>query len=250
MLQEGSLAPAAVPAVTVAAVAPPPRSFLGRLIDVFTAPTAAGEAIARDPRVLGATIICAVLATATVALLYLTDAGQKIALEQARVAMRQAGQSTEMLAKASEGMAFIAPFAVGGASIGTVVNLVFTAACLWVLFSAVMGANLGFRHHFSIAAHSGIIFGLGGLAVIATQLAKGTAHASLSLAALVPSLEPTSVIYMSLALFDFFTLWYVAALGLMIAGAGRLRPATTVGTLLAIYAVLGGASVAFRAALS
>ena len=85
------------------------------------------------------------------------------------------------------------------------------------------------------------------------MLAKGSAQATLSLAAFAPRLDLGSPLYMTLALFDFFMLWYLVALGLMAAGAagaGRVRPGTAVGTLLAIYFALGGAGIAIKAALS
>jgi hypothetical protein len=246
MLQEGSVVPAAAPE----APATPPQSSVTRLVDVLIAPTVAGAAIGRDPRGGLAAVVYVVLVVLSVAAVWFTDTGRKLSLEAMRDALRQSGQSTDAVAKLAENLAFIAPMAVGVAAVGTVVVTVLVAGALWVLFSAAMGANLGFRHHFSIAAHAGIISGLGSLVTIGTMFVRGTMHASLSLAAFAPGLKPTSVAYMSLALFDFFTLWYMAALGLLVAGAGRLKPAVTVGTVLAIYALLGGAGVALKAALS
>jgi hypothetical protein len=99
-------------------------------------------------------------------------------------------------------------------------------------------------------SHAHLIVILGGLISVPIMLSRESMRSPLSLAALVPGATMESSTYLLLSVFDFFALWWVVALGVMVARAGRLNAWKPVSALLGIYFVVVGGIAGIRIALS
>jgi len=128
-----------------------------------------------------------------------------------------------------------------------VMSLLF-AVIYWAVFNTVMGGTASFKQVLGIVTHSQVIGALGALAGAPIQYAKGvfTNTGPFNLGALVPMLEPDSVVVIALSSIGIFTVWSLIVNGI---GLGVLYKKKSFGislTLVLLYVLIAaGAGVAF-----
>ncbi len=220
-----------------------------RLTNTFVAPGALGESLAQHPRWGSAMVLVVLIALTTAVILYMTPAGKKLMLETMKQQMR--GQNLPGgEAQMEKSFVLVQGSSVIGTMLCTPVFIFIMGGVLWVVCSLMLGAQMGYASQLGVATHGYIIMSIGYLLSMSLSLTRGVLRSTLSLAAFVPHAPIDSPVYIALALFDFFALWSIVAMGVMVARGGRLSVWKPVVVLLGIYFVVAGGLAAFGSAMS
>jgi len=141
-------------------------------------------------------------------------------------------RDSEMASKLSdEQLANLDKFTPAGRVMGALYSAVFAALMIVLaaffiyLFFKVAGAEGNYVHYFSGVAHASILdMLLGGVLKATLILLKKTMMVHTGLTLFFPGLDFRSLSFIVLSQFDFFSLWYLAALALGIAVFARISP--------------------------
>ncbi len=119
----------------------PPLPLPKRVVMAFASPGALGEHLARRPQWAGALVLCVILATTMTSVLYFSPAGKAMMMAEFRKAAQQSGQPLDMF---EEMYPVMAGFGVVSAVVVTPVMMLIIAGVLWIVLTAIMGAETGF----------------------------------------------------------------------------------------------------------
>ncbi len=182
---------------------------------VFTAP---GPALARlrAQRAWPAALLLLVLATALFSFMTfpIQKADQAEMIRESRLAEQFTLDQLESMSRVTPGQRYFSMFWSG-----LVLTLVLVFGTFFVyLFYKVAGTEGLYSDYFTLFANASLIDVLAGGAVrTLLTLLKGSTQVSTSLALLAPGLEKSSMTYLVLSQFDFFSLWFMFALAVGIA---------------------------------
>jgi len=198
------------------------NEFLNDFIGVISSPAqTVGRAMEKKrwQAVLAAILLLTAIAT------FLTYPITKV--EQAKFI-----RDSEMADKLSEEqLANLDKFTPGQRLTGAIFSLVFAGMMLVVaaffvyLFFKVAGSEGNYAHYFSGVVHASILdMFLGGILKSSLVLMKKTMVVHTGLTMFFPGLDFRSLPFIILSQFDFFSIWYLAALALGIAFFAKLSP--------------------------
>ncbi|UCG62744.1 MAG: YIP1 family protein [Candidatus Zixiibacteriota bacterium] len=135
---------------------------------------------------------------------------------------------------------------IGAAVAGIMVAFLPTllaAALAMLLGNFLMAGSARFKQIWSVGLYGSIITILGMLIKMPLIFAKGTTFVSLSFAALIPGLEPTSATYILLEAFNFFSIWEIIVVGIGFAtiygftrNKGYVISVVSIGAILLLFA--------------
>jgi hypothetical protein len=183
------------------------------MLKVFTAPSAAYQALKQKPRVLWPMIIMTVMtAIAAMAMtkpsvlmqIDLMARARNIPpqlLEQIRMQMEQGGTSQ-----------MITGGLIGGVAV--IIFILIAAGVAMFVGSVLMGGKAGYKSVLAVALTSGLIIGIGGLIRLPLVFLKNSILVSIGLAALMPGKDFTSILYSILYQYDFFMIWSIIVAGI------------------------------------
>jgi hypothetical protein len=229
----------------------PDQGLFARVIGVITSPGETMKAVVANPRPAGVLfLVCLVIALTTVSMA-MTQRGRQAMLEaQVQQTERFTGQPVndeqyQRMEQFSHYQGIVAGVSIF--IVLPVMSLLF-AAVYWAVFNTIMGGTASFKQVLGIVTHSQVIGALGALAGAPIQYAKGvfTNTGPFNLGALVPMLEPDSVVVLALSSIGIFTVWSLMVNGI---GLGVLYKKKSFGislTLVLLYVVIAaGVGIAF-----
>jgi len=127
-----------------------------------------------------------------------------------------------------------------GMFVGLPLMTLFFTAIYWAIFNAVLGGMATFKQVMAVVTHSQVIAAVGAVVAAPVMYAQGVMSQAgpFHLGALVPFLDPASIIAKTLGATSIFTLW-----GMMLTGIGLgvlyRRKGTTIGlVLIVLYLVI------------
>lgn len=110
---------------------------------------------------------------------------------------------------------------------------------LLVAFTMLLGGEATYRQYLAIGAHAAVVGAVGQLATLPLIVQKGTAQASISLAALAGGADTDSFLYNFLNTFNVFLVWQVILLAVGVAAVNRrISAGTALAVLFGIYTAI------------
>lgn len=203
-------------------------SEASRLANIFFEPGRAFADIAARPRPWAPLVL-----SIAVALMLIFAFSQRVGWESfARQTMETAMQGRnvppEQIERAVQAQLKILPvMGYAGAALGTLFSVLVMAAVLLLVFKVFMGADIGFKQMFGIAAYSFLPFAVGSLAALAVLFLKDPGEFDLrnpTAFNLGAFLDPESTAKWKIALgasIDLFTIWTMLLLAAGVAAAVR-----------------------------
>ncbi|HOP06457.1 MAG TPA: YIP1 family protein [candidate division Zixibacteria bacterium] len=179
------------------------------IIGVFTSPTKAFAAFARNPKILAPLIVILVLAGVAGVLTARYNAQLQYDMMKTSTIMPPA--ALEEMHKAIENTGILKT--VLGAFFGILLVTVLEALVAWFLGSFVFGGESKFKSVWGVGLLAGIIPQIGNLLRVPLVYAKGTMLVSYGLAAALPGKDFSSVLYSLLYYLDVFAIWGIIAAG-------------------------------------
>src|SRR5690606_2131298 len=113
-----------------------------------------------------------------------------------------------------------------GVFIGVPVVVLIFSAIYWAIFNVVLGGTASLKEVLGVTAHAQVIGALGAVVGVPIQLMQGvfTASGPFNLGALVPMLEPDSLLAVFLGAISVFSLWQAVVNGLGLAVLYKRKP--------------------------
>jgi hypothetical protein len=172
---------------TTSAAAPvetePTPPLARRLLDTFFSPTRMGQAVARDPRWIGALLVALALIALSSALLPV-----ELMMEVQRRAALERGVT--MPPMTDQTMTMIRVFSVIGAPVAVgIISFVFAGLYTFV-FVFVLGDHGRYRQYLALTAHAAFIPSLLSLPLVPLRIQAGDPQFGLNLASFLFFLEP------------------------------------------------------------
>jgi hypothetical protein len=227
----------------VQAAASPAASGPGlfsRLVGVIFSPRATYQAIATNPRALGALVVTIGLGCVIQFVFLSTEVGQNAMFDQQIEGMERFGieVTDEAMQRMEEGLPrlrYTTPlFQIpAGVIFGAILS-----GLLVVTLNAFLDGDAKFKQVFAIAAHAGGIVTLQQLFAAPINYARGEIGAPASLGVFLPMLDPDGFLAGLLGAIDLFFVWWIISLAI---GLGVLykRPTGGIATsLLCVYVVI------------
>ena len=234
--------------------APPTAPDLGlmaRAIGMITSPKATFETVVAHPKPVAMLfLVCLILGLAA-GLPQLTERGKLAALDMQVKQVEAFGMQVtpEMYQQMERRAGYGAYTTMIGMFVGLPLMTLLFTALYWAIFNAILGGMATFKQVMAVVTHSQVIAALGAVVSAPIMYAQGVMSQAgpFHLGALVPFLDPNSVIARTLGATNIFTLW-----GMMVTGIGLgvlyRRKGTTIGVvLIVLYLVI---AAAFFAAFS
>jgi len=242
---------------TAPSTAAAPLSLWSRVIGVITSPKATFENVVAAPRPFGILFLAAVVIGLAAAWPQFTETGRQAAIDMnVRMFERMGQQVTPDMYQRFEQQADMGKyFAPIGALVTLPIFSLFFAALYWVVFNTAMGGTGAFKQVLAIVTHSQVITALGAIlgAPIMVMQGKLSMSGPFNLGALVPMLEPDSMLASFLGGLNVFSFWGLIVtgigLGVLYRRSGRnISIALIVVFLLIMLAVTAGFSSLFGGA--
>jgi hypothetical protein len=180
------------------------------IIGVFSAPTQAFAAYNQKPRIWIPLIVVVILVTVFSGLYapYQNRASQEL--------MRQSTKLTPEMLQAIEQQSANAGFirsGLTGAATAVIVTVI-VALLAWMTGTFFFGGTTTFKKIWGVTILGGLIGSVGKLLMLPMVMVKNSVAVSLGLAALYPSKDITSILFMILMYLDLFTIWSVIVSGI------------------------------------
>ncbi len=217
----------------------PSLGLVARIIGVIFSPTETFKDVARHPRPVGVlAVVCLAIGLAA-GLPQFTQVGRQAAIDmQVEQIERFSGQpvTPEMYAQMEARAGAGAYTSMIGVFIGVPVVVLIFSAVYWAIFNVVLGGTASLKEVLGVTAHAQVIGALGAVVGVPIQLMQGvlTQSGPFNLGALVPMLEPDSLLAVFLGAISVFSLWQAVVNGLGLAVLYKRKPALFIITLLAI----------------
>ena len=212
---------------------PPRPPFLNRLWMVFGVPGALFTALARNPAWFPMALFVAAISGAS---LILVPA-------EAFLEMIRQGQSPEQAAQTAEALAAFPPVALKGmfvivGALGAFVLPILFSLVTFVVFVFIRGDEARFRQHLSVAAHTGVITGVGGILTMGVALGRGgSLDQTISVGTFLHFL-PEGYVAGVMGALGLFGIWVAIVLGIGVAAIDpRRSTGSTVGIMLVLMVV-------------
>jgi hypothetical protein len=195
----------------------PPLSFGQRLTGMFSSPNRVFASFRDHPKWVDMLLLFAVLSALSFFPIQGVIRSESITQMREQVESSESipdERKTEVIDQQTEffqGPMFTVMGTVG-ALVASPMMLLFWAFFIWAVYGFATGGDLNFKQSLAVTAHLGILFVAAGFLKIPMILAKGSVHASTSLALLSPDPDPRSLIYNLLDSFDIFTIAILAVL--------------------------------------
>lgn len=218
--------------------------LMARATGVVFSPGRTFQDVARAPRPVGILFLVCVVVAAASAIPQLTERGRRAALDmQVAQTERMTGRAVAPEQRAQmESFASYGPAITAGSTLVVLpVFCLLLTGLFWALFNIVLGGTAEFKQVLGIVTHSQVIAALGlavGLPLLMTQ-DTWSAAGPFNLGALVPMLEPDSVLVTFLSSLSFFGLWQTVVLGIGLAELYRKKATGPVLTVLTMYLAVG-----------
>ena len=233
-----------------------PKSFVSRVIGVFTSPGETFADIVQKPDII-APLIVSILSTIAFSEIMLV----KIGMERiVRMQLEQSGRISSMTPDqvdqaVSQGAKFgtILTHVIG--LLGAPIGILIVAAVGLGIANLIFGAKTKFGTAFSIACYANMISVVGALVGILVMLFGDPDHFNpnapvpTSLAFFMDQAHTSKPLFALATSLDLFTFWYMAILGIGFAATtgGRSKPLTVFFALVALWAVYVLAKVGIAA---
>ena len=220
----------------------PDKGLIARAIGIITSPKATFEAVVAQPKPVAMLFLVCLVLGLSAAIPQFTDRGRLAALDMQVKQMEAFGMNvTPEIYQSMEKRSVYAGYTtLAGVFIGVPLMTMLFTALYWAVFNAIMGGLATFKQVLGIVTHSQVIGALGAAVAAPIMYAQGVMSTSgpFNLGALVPFLEPDSIIAKTLGATNVFTLW-----GLLVTGIGLgvlyKRKGSTIGlVLIALYVVI------------
>ncbi|NUM75596.1 hypothetical protein DCC62_19855 [candidate division KSB1 bacterium] len=220
-------------------VTPKSKSFVERLIGVFTSPSATMQDIAARPSWLIPLILVCVSALAFS--LYTQDL--IIETQRTETLKRNPNMTEEQIAGMEKVMKITTPiFAV----LGTGVFYLAIGGLLLFTGNILLGGQTKFKTLFSTVCWSGVITLVSSLINAPVMKARGVMESATSLAGLLPSGDSKSVLHTLLSQIDLLNIWWVAVAGFGFAAAYKFSTKKSMITVFVWWAIFVAIGVAVK----
>jgi len=215
---------------------------MGRMLDVFFAPTKVFTYLKEKPQWAVAFVIVLVIVTVVAAVS--VGIAREAILEQQAEAMRERGLTEEQMEQAlsvASGPLLYISSALGAAIFTALLLLVF--AFLLNVFVPAFGGTAAFKTVFSLVSHTALVKVLAALVKLILIIITKSIYVTTSLALLVPNMARESFGYLLLTGCDFFIIWemILVAIGINITNNVPKRNAYILVFLLWVISLFVGA---------
>ena len=222
--------------------AQPEMGLFARVWGVITAPGATMAQVVANPRPVGILFICALVFGLAAAAPMFTPAGQQAALDsqvETRNAMGQPMSDAEYAT-----MQRIAPYfayiTIAQMFVFMPIFSLIIASLLWVVFNTILGGTASFKQVLAIITHSSVIGTLGAVvgAPIQVLQSKVTPGGPFNIGALLPMLDPSSILARFLGFTSGFQIWGFIVMGIGLAVLYRRNSTGIIIGLIAAYTLI------------
>lgn len=220
-------------------------SLAARVAGVFRAPRATFQAVAAEPRWMGALTLTFLVSAVSSALLLATEVGQLALVDQWERTAIAFGQEMDDAQYASlvEASRNGVSYAVFTSVLSGPFVVFTTAAVLFLILSGVAGRIATFRQVLAVVAHASVILAARQVVAAPVNYARETLASPTTMTAFFPMLDEASPIARFFGVVDLFVIWWIAVLAVGMSVLYR-RPARR----LAVFLV--GAYIALALALA
>lgn len=190
--------------------APPTGSIWSVIIGVFSAPTRAFAAYNQKPRIWVPLIIVVVLVTIFSGIY--APYQNRASLELMRQSTKLTPEMLQIFEQQSTNVGFVRS-GLTGAATGVIVTIV-VALLAWMTGTFFFGGTTTFKKIWGVGILGGLITCVGKILMLPLVAAKNSVAVSLGPAALYPSKDITSILFMILMYLDLFTIWAIIVTGI------------------------------------
>jgi hypothetical protein len=231
---------------------PGPKPLLARVAGILFAPRDTFASVAAHPRWLGMLALTTLVPAVIMYVFLGTDVGRQAVVDQQVSSLESFGQTVDdaayaRLEKQSEFARFINPAVI------VVFAPLMTALITGILFSVftvLLGGDATFKQVFAIVTHSGAVTLLQQVFVTPLNYVRESLSSPTNLSVFFPMLSETSFLASFLGTIDLFFVWWVFVLAIGLAVLYR-RPTRPIAIgLLGVYALIGLAIAAVKAAMT
>ena len=219
-----------------------PLSLIARFIGVITSPKATFQNVVAAPRPAGILLVVALVIGVASAVPQFTESGRQMVVDaQLKAASGGGNDVPPEVAARIEGFSAYLPYItlVSSLIFLPLMSLIMTGL-YWALFNTVLGGTATFKEALAVVTHSQVIGALGVVAALPIMLMRPTASMGgpFNLAALLPMLEPGSMLAAFLGNVSVFSLWgvFVTAIGLGV--LYRRKTAGVFAALMVLYLLI------------
>lgn len=222
--------------------------LFARAAGIVFSPSATFIQVVRSPRPAAILFLICLVVGLAAALPQFTEKGRQSTLEmQVQTIEQFTGQpvTPEMYAQ-MEARARYSPYQTfGGVFLALPVASIFFTALYWALFNVILGGTATFKQVLGVVTHAQVIGALGAALAAPIQMLQGvqSIYGPFTLGALVPMLEPDSVIVSFLSALTFFSLWEVVVTGIGLAVLYRRSQSAMILGVLALSLAMTAARV-------
>lgn len=186
-----------------------------RLLDTFFSPGKMAEAVARDPKWLGALLVSIVLVAISTALI----PPEMFAEVQRRAALQRGITPPPMSA---DTLRLIRIFSVAGGALAIAIISFVITGLYTLVFAFILGDEGTYRQYLAVMVHSSIIPALLSLGLVPLRIETGDPQFTLSVGSFLVFLEPGYVLNV-FRLLDLTQLWSSAVMALGVHQIDRRR---------------------------
>ena len=191
-------------------VAPETTSIWSIMLGVFTAPARAFAAYNRKPQIWIPLIVVVILVTIFTGIY--APYQSRASLELMRQSTKLTPEMLQIFEQQSANASFVRS-ALTGAATGVIVTVI-VALLAWMTGTFFFGGTSTFKKIWGVTILGGLIGSVGKMLMLPLVIAKNSIAVSLGPAALYPSKDITSILFMILMYLDLFTIWSVIVSGI------------------------------------
>jgi hypothetical protein len=221
----------------------PPLGLWSRAVGIIFSPGETFSDVVRSPRPVGILFLVALVTGLAASGPQFTERG-RLAVRQMQIEQteRMTGRplAPEQQAQMEQMASYGSVLTLVSTFVGLPIFSLVLSAIFWALFNVVLGGMASFKHVLGIVTHSQVIFGLSALlsAPVLLMQERWSPYGPFNLGALVPMLEPSSLVAATLSSMTFFGVWQCIVLGIGLAVLYGKRSTGPVLTLLGFYLVV------------
>ena len=201
--------------------AQPEMGLFARVWGVIIAPGATMAQIVANPRPVGILFICALVIGLAAASPMFTPAGQQAVLDSQVETRNAVGRpmSDDEYAMMQRIAPYFGYFTIAQMFVFLPIISMIIAALCWVVFNTILGGTASFKQVLAIVTHSHVIGALGAVLGAPLQILqnKVTPGGPFNLGALVPMLDPSSLVARFLGFTSVFAIWGFVVIGIGLA---------------------------------
>ena len=198
-----------------------------RLFDTFFSPGKMVEAVARDPKWLGALLVSIVLVAISTALI----PPEMFAEVQRRAAMQRGISPPPM---SDDALRLIRIFSVAGGALAIAIISFLMAGLYTLIFAFILGDEGKYRQYLAVMAHAGVIPSLFAVALVPLRIQTGDPQFTLSIGSFMVFLEPGYLLNV-FRLWDLTQLWSSAIVALGVHQIDRRRSFGSAFTVMLVF---------------